>query len=83
MRLVKDTTGKVDTFHIRGTIITLVFNKVGQYNYTRVDDEYVHHFQFYPGFEVLPEGAKIPTVDVKEKKVDNKDIKTESLKKKS
>ena len=83
MRFVKDTTGKVDTFHIRGTTITLVFNKVGEYGYTRVDDQYLHHFEFYPGFEILPVGATIPTVDVKEEKVDNKDIKTENPVKKS
>lgn len=78
MRLVKDITGTRKDFHIRGTNITVNFND----GYTRVDEAYLHHFQT-PGFEILPVGATIPTVDVKVEKVDNKDIKTESLDKKS
>jgi len=80
MRVVKDLLNKDRETTIRGTGIKVVFKN----GYAEVDEQYIHHFTANPAiYEVQPVGTTIPTVDVKEEKVDNKDIKTESSVKKS
>jgi len=86
MRVVRDLLKADRKFTIEGTGVTVQFKDF----YAEIEDKYVHHFQFYSNFDVLPVGSKTPTplvkkvetikpVDVKTEKSDN--INTESPKK--